>query len=233
MRASRLLLLLSLAAFLGFGIGDLERGNRLYRAGRYAEAVQAYEKALQDGNDSPELEYNLGTALLRVGRYAEAEQHLRTALAGVDPAVRQRAYYNLGNRFLTDARKPAAGKQTDPLLKGAVKAYEQALRLQPSDSRAKWNLELALHEQEQQRKQSGQSGGQSSQQQQNRSGGGGGGGGGQQQGGSSQQGNASGQQGLSKEQAERILAAADQDERQLYRQRIQKGQRETRVARDW
>ncbi len=235
MSVRRLLLLASLAALVGFGIGDLERGNRLYRAGRFSEAVQAYEQALHDGGSSPELQYNLGTALLQVGRYAEAEQHLRAALSDVDPALRQRAFYNLGNRFLTDARKAEAGKQAGPLLDNAIQSYKQALRLAPADRQAKWNLELAIRDRDKQRQQQSQSGGgQSNQQQQSKSKGqGGGGGGAQQQGGSSTQGGASGQQGLSKEQAERILAAADQDERQLYRQRMQKGQRETRVSRDW
>ena len=52
------------------GIGDLERGNRLYRAGRYPEAVAAYQEALRDGEGSPQLRYNLGTALLRSGATA-------------------------------------------------------------------------------------------------------------------------------------------------------------------
>ena len=88
------LLLLALA---GFGVGELERGNRHYRAGRYAEAAEAYTAALRDGKGSPQLHYNLGTALLQLGRMEEAETHLKQALAGVEPEVRQRALYNLGN----------------------------------------------------------------------------------------------------------------------------------------
>src|SRR5690606_36419598 len=34
----------------GFGPGDKERGNRLYRDGRYEEAVEAYHEALRDGD---------------------------------------------------------------------------------------------------------------------------------------------------------------------------------------
>src|SRR5690606_28763275 len=63
MNARRLVMLgLALLLLGGFGIGDLERGNRLYRAGRYAEAVEAYRAALADGTDTPQLRYNLGTA---------------------------------------------------------------------------------------------------------------------------------------------------------------------------
>ena len=69
----------------GFGIGDVERGNRMYREGRYQEAVAAYEEAIADGESTPELHYNLGTALLALRRYAEAERHLELALRDVDP----------------------------------------------------------------------------------------------------------------------------------------------------
>jgi Ca-activated chloride channel family protein len=100
----------------GFAIGELERGNRHYRAGRYNEAVREYAKAIEGGNDSPELRYNLGTALLRLGRYDEAERHLRLALRELEPEVRQRAYYNLGNRYLEHARKDADPQSVPQML---------------------------------------------------------------------------------------------------------------------
>jgi hypothetical protein len=38
---------------------------------------------------------------------------------------------------------------------------------------------------------------------------------------------------MSEAQADRILSAAEQDERQLYRDRVRRGRREVPVARDW
>lgn len=38
---------------------------------------------------------------------------------------------------------------------------------------------------------------------------------------------------MTREQAERILSAVEQDERELYREKLRRGQRETPVARDW
>jgi hypothetical protein len=38
---------------------------------------------------------------------------------------------------------------------------------------------------------------------------------------------------MTREQAERILSAAEQDERELYRQQLRRGQRERPVERDW
>lgn len=222
------------SALVAFGIGELEKGNRLYRAGHYAEAVEAYQSALEDGNDSPELQYNLGTALLRLGRLAEAEQHLKSALSSVEPALRQRTLYNLGNRYLTQARAGTVqGDAKTKLLDAAVDDYKQALRISPDDAAAKWNLELALRQKDEQKQQSGGGG---NQQKSNGGGGGGSSGGGGSGGSQAGQGNdqgATGQTPMSQSQADRILSAAEQDERQLYRDRVKQGQREVPVARDW
>ncbi|HEY8484615.1 MAG TPA: tetratricopeptide repeat protein [Longimicrobiales bacterium] len=233
---------LALVAWLAlppFGTGDVERGNRLYREGRYAEAVEAYRAALASGRASPELHYNLGTALLQLGRYAEAERHLREAVRAADPELRHRAYYNLGNRYLLEARdgKPDEEARTR-LLDEAVDAYKEALRLRPGDQDAKWNLELALRDREEQPQGSS---GPSTQGQQGEQGGGGGG---QQQATPPPRGGGGGGADypdgydapppMSREEAERILRATGQDERELFRSRLRRaGQRETPVLRDW
>lgn len=232
-----LILLLALGTATAFAFGDFERGNRLFRKGRFAEAATAYRAALEAGNDRPEVHYNLGSALLRLGHYREAEEHLRGALAAVDPELRQRTYYNLGNRYLEEARGPAGAAQQPALLDAAIESYKQALRLRPADRAAKWNLELALRQQEQQQ-QSPQAGGSRQQQpqaqqpeQQQQTGGGGAGGERAQPGGGEQPGEQP--QPLTREQAERILSAVEQDERELYRERLRQGRREVPVTRDW
>jgi Ca-activated chloride channel homolog len=235
-RAATLALLLVVT---GFGVGDVERGNRHYRAGRYAEAVEAYESALRAGRATPELHYNLGTALLRLGRESEADAHFARALQSVEPDLRQRTYYNLGTRHLEAGRAAADGTRQ---LDAAVEAYRDALRLDPSDLDAKWNLELALRERERQEQQQppqqnepdpeaepeddddGEDPGQ----------GDGAGGGAAGQGGAGRDdrtGLAPGE--LTQEEADRILNAADQDELQVARERLRKGQRRTPVLRDW
>jgi Ca-activated chloride channel family protein len=225
----------------GFGIGDLERGNRLYYDGKYAEAVAAYQKALQSGKPTPQLYYNLGTALVQLGRYEEGAKFLNNAVEGVEPAVRQRALYNLGNRFLMDAR---GKKDMDPnargtLLDAAADAYKRSLRLDPKDTDAKWNLEMTLREIDKNNMQKPQSGGNEKQdpQQQDKN---------QQKGGGpannqaqqpSGQGNSPGSsqepKPLTKEQADRILSAVEQDERSLTREKLRKGQNKTTPTRDW
>jgi Ca-activated chloride channel family protein len=236
----RIIVPAALVLLVAFGFGDLERGNRLYRQGRFQEAVEAYRAALADGEASPVLHYNLGTALLRLGQYDEAERHLRAALSTVEPDARVRAHFNLGNRFLEAARTIPDPRARAQLLDAAVEAYRQALRIDPGDLDAKWNLELALTERDQQPPVP-QGGGedqqdQDRQPQDQQDDGAGGGGGDNQPSGSTQDGGERRSRdtgALSPEQAERILSAVEQGERELQREKLRRGRRDTPVARDW
>lgn len=221
----------------GAVFGGLERGNRLYRAGKYVEAVEAYQSALASGDDSPTLRYNLGTALLQLGRYGEAEQHLRAALNVVEPELRERVQYNLGQRFLEDARAAEDAEAATALYDAAVEAYREALRLGPADRDAKWNYELALRERDEQEQQSGgggESGETEDQEQEEQQAGDGTGGQAPGSPGESPSGGEGGAQApLTEEQAERILSAVEQDERELFQDKLRKGRQEIRTARDW
>jgi Ca-activated chloride channel homolog len=242
-RVRTAVLLLVVFAVTGFGIGDLERGNRLYREGRYDEAAAVYERIVADGTAAPQVHYNLGTALLALGRFDDAQRHFESALQGVEPELRQRTFYNLGNRFLEEGRAEGDVQREGALLDAAIEAYRSALRMAPHDVEAKWNLELALREREEneQRQQSmpqqpdPQSGQDDDEEQQQQAEGAGGAAGPSQapagEGGDA--GTTMDQQPMSQEQADRILSAIEQDERDLTREKLRRGQRETPVLRDW
>ena len=238
------LLVFALSNTLGFGIGDLERGNRLYRAGDYEGAAAAYGRVVSAGKATPQVHYNLGTALLALGRNEEAEQHFQQALRGVDPELRERTFYNLGNRFLVEGRAQEDLKAQEQLLEGAIGAYQRALRIDPADTDAKWNLELALREREQnqqqqqsnpqQSQQDDQSNSPDDQQQQQSQGGGSGSSQAQSQSGEGgQAGQNMEQRPMSQDEADRILSAIEQDERELTREKLRRGQRRVPVTRDW
>jgi tetratricopeptide (TPR) repeat protein len=225
-RSASLLLIMVVAT--GFGIGDRERGNRLYREGRYTEAVAAYRQALADGDDGPVVRFNLGTALLRLGRYDEAEPQLRAALDAANARVREPALFNLGSRFLQEGRSEKDPEARRRLLQGAVEAYRRALRQDPGSADAKWNYELALAERDESPSlpQQGNTGREQQRPQgQPRPG--------QQPGARQGRSDAQQQAGpLTREQAERLLAAVEQNERDLVRRKLRE-RRETKVARDW
>jgi len=120
------------------GIREIRRGEQLYRAGSYRESYDAFQRALAASGD-PALQYSAGKALYRLHRYEEATRSFRDATSV--PRLKQPSYFNLGNSYVRAAEE---GTNQDELLRQAITAYEAALRLDPADSTAKWNLEVAL-----------------------------------------------------------------------------------------
>jgi tetratricopeptide (TPR) repeat protein len=136
----RMLPILAVAGVLALSAAA---GDRAFLAGRYDDAVAEYRRALQRGDDSPLLRYNLGTALLRLGRHDEARAHLSAAARGGAPRVQQLAHYNAGNTHLEPAFRAEPSPEQMAALRSAITHYRQALLLDPTDADAKWNLELA------------------------------------------------------------------------------------------
>ena len=123
----------------GGGRTQLVRGQQLYEAGKYKEAFEAYQAVLlQQGG--PEVKYNSGNTLYRMNQYRDAATTWHDALNGSDK-LRELAYFNIGNAYVRAAED--ANEMSDYLGR-AVQAYEEALKLDPNDVDAKYNLELAL-----------------------------------------------------------------------------------------
>jgi Ca-activated chloride channel family protein len=117
------------------------RGERHYARAEYAEAYEAFSSALAT-DSTPELRFRAGAALYRLKRYEGSAAAFRSVAMGAKtPAERQRALFNLGNAMVRTAEEKPG--ESEPLL-DAVAAYEEALKLDPADADAKWNLEIAL-----------------------------------------------------------------------------------------
>ncbi len=108
------------------------RGIERIDRGEFPEAVEPLSSALRLMEGRPDAQYNAGTARLEA-RAGDAVRLLEAAAEGAPDELRVEAHYNLGNARM-------AGHD----LEGAVEAYQQALRLDPSFEDAKFNLELAL-----------------------------------------------------------------------------------------
>jgi len=72
-----LLLILTQAAIAQTGF---ERGNELYRQGKYPEAIAAYEDILSNQMESAEVYFNLGNAHFKMNRVAPAIYNYEKAL---------------------------------------------------------------------------------------------------------------------------------------------------------
>jgi hypothetical protein len=127
---------------------SVQKGNDLYTAGKYEEALQAYENAEKDHPGSSEIPYDRGNALYKLGRYDEAREAYQRALGTNDQTLKADDYFNMGNAFA------GMGKDDD-----AVDAYRRALRVEPRHEDARHNLQLVLRRKEQPPPSSGPDGG--------------------------------------------------------------------------
>ena len=123
--------------------GRSTRGNRLYDEGRYEEAHEQYLEALREAPDSPIVPFNDGNALYRTEELQRAMESYRQAVESGDPAVEAQAWYNLGNALYKQ-------QQLEP----ALEAYKEALRRNPADTDAKHNFEVTLEQLQQQQQRS-------------------------------------------------------------------------------
>lgn len=120
-------------------------GARAMAAGDPVRAASEFLKEAGRGTARDTAFYNAGTAALEARRYEVARGALEQAAKSLDPDLRYRALYNLGLLGLLVARSDSSRR--DEMLGQAADRLREALRLQPSSARAKWNLELAEHSQ--------------------------------------------------------------------------------------
>ena len=128
---------------------EVKQGNRLAQTGNAADALTHYKRALDEQGDSTVILYDIGNLMYEQGDYESARQFYGGS-ARPDASVRElsETLYNLGNGFYQE-------QQYDK----AVAAYVEALKRNPGDEQAKYNLELArlmLQQQQQQQQQQDQ-----------------------------------------------------------------------------
>ena len=121
---------------------SVERGNRLYRSGDPVSAADVYGHALKTNGVEPRT-FNLGTALLTLDTDSAEVLLRRTAELG-DGRTAQRGFYNLGYGHLLWAETASTPDSVLSSLRAAVSSYRMALRLDPTDQDARWNLALAI-----------------------------------------------------------------------------------------
>lgn len=122
---------------------ELSKGNQEYEKKRYRNAEDAYREAV--GKDPKQFQgsYNLGNALYRQQKFEEAtQQYLNAATTSVESDRQVKALFNMGNAFLK------AEKYQE-----SIEAYKRVLRLNPNDADARYNLSYALQKLKQQQQQ--------------------------------------------------------------------------------
>lgn len=126
----------------------VESGNAAYDAGRYDQAVAAYEKAAALAPWSAVALLNEGNARYRQadfnGAMASFTQAAEAAASAGDRTLAARSHFNLGNSaFQAGDLHRQDPKQALPLYEESVDHYRAALELDPQLLDAAYNLEVS------------------------------------------------------------------------------------------
>lgn len=222
----------------------VRRGNKLYADSLFVKAEVEYRRALDVNPQSMEAMYNLGNSLLAQQKAEEAMKQYQAAaslipaggrniaVADEDKMKLAQIYHNMGVLL-----------QSSQQLDACIEAYKSALRNNPRDHETRYNLTLAMKQRQQQQqeqqqnqdqqnqdqqkeeeKQEQEQQNQQNQQEQE-----------QQEQQEQQQQQPQEQQDMSKENAEQMLNAIMQDEKEI-QEKVQKAMQEVqprRFEKDW
>ncbi|MBR6291395.1 MAG: tetratricopeptide repeat protein [Bacteroidales bacterium] len=150
---------------------QLREGNRHYNKEQYDQAEVAYRRALERDSNDARGQYNLGNACYRLKKYDDAARHYEHVAA--DPKLndkrRANAFHNRGNSLLKDVidnNSEGFDNNQQQKLQQAIASYQEALKLDPKNDQTRYNLALARKLMQQAQQQQQQQGGGSNDQQQ-------------------------------------------------------------------
>ena len=175
----------------------INKGNEAYRAQQYQKAAQAYKEALEKTPDNVTVSFNLGNALFKEKKFEEAAKIFEDAIKQTeDKKMQSELYYNNGVSF-TQQKK----------LDESIASYKQSLRINPSDTLARENLQRALNEKKQQQQKQDQ------QKQENKP--------------------QPKRNKLNQQQVQQLLKALEEQEKKLQDKTMKKQQSSTQPEKDW
>lgn len=179
-----------------------------YKQGNFAESISKYKQAIKKGADKNLANYNIGSAYYKAGKPDSALMYWQTvATTDKDKELQARSWHNIGNSLVKQGS-----------LDKAVDAYKSALKLNPNDEDTRYNLAYAQRQMQQQQQQQKQ---QQKKEEENK----------EQKEEPKQENKPENKENLNKEEADKILQAMDNKEKDLHKGKKQ-GNPAT-PAKDW
>jgi Ca-activated chloride channel homolog len=209
------------------GRGKVRQGNALFKEQKFDAARNQYQDALLEDPNSPLIQFNIGDVTYKIKDYQKAMESFQKTLNTKDAQLQSKTYYNTGNTLYRLNKLPES-----------ILAYQEALKLNPNDQDAKYNLEFVRNklkenskpqqqnqqnqqdQQKQQQKEQDQKDQQKKEQDQNKQ---------QEQ---QQQQQQQPKKEMSKEQAEQILQALNEKQKDQKEKQVQAGG-QAAVEKDW
>lgn len=138
--AVMLLLLVAAASSAQTDRQYIRQGNRQFHTGDYANAEVSYRKAIEKNPKNPQAAFNLGNALMAQKKDSAAvEQYENASKLETNPLRKAQAFHNIG-----------VVCQSHKMYGEAIEAYKNALRLNPNDDETRYNLVLCKHQKQKQ-----------------------------------------------------------------------------------
>ena len=138
--AAVLLLLVAMSVSAQTDRQYIRQGNKQFNAGDYPNAEVSYRKAVEKNPKNPQAAYNLGNALLAQKKDSAAiEQFQNASKLETNPLRKYQSFHNIGVIC-----------QSHKMYGEAIEAYKNALRLNPADDETRYNLILCKHEKQKQ-----------------------------------------------------------------------------------
>ncbi len=110
----------------------IRQGNRLFHQRQFVKAEISYRKAIEKDHQSTEAQFNLGNALMMQGKVKKAIPQFQKAAQTTDIKVKKaKPFHNIGEIY-----------QMTQQYQQAINAYKQALRYNPHDDQTRYNLAL-------------------------------------------------------------------------------------------
>ncbi|MDI3527636.1 MAG: Ca-activated chloride channel [Tenuifilum sp.] len=124
----------------------IRRGNKAFEKNDYLESEVQYRQALEKNKHSFKANFNLADALYKQNKFEESLSAIDGInLSGLSDMEKSMVYYNKGNALFKQNK-----------LKESIEAYKKALKYNPNDMDAKYNLSLALRMMQQLQQQNNQ-----------------------------------------------------------------------------
>jgi len=124
----------------------IRQGNREYFDNKFSESEISYRRAIDKNESSSDALFNIGDALYKQNKFDDAgKQFLENSGLSDDKIRKAAALYNLGNSLLMADK-----------IQESIDAYKGSLKLNPDNMEAKYNLAYAqdlLQQQQQQQQQ--------------------------------------------------------------------------------
>ncbi|MFZ1082374.1 MAG: tetratricopeptide repeat protein [Candidatus Kryptoniota bacterium] len=112
----------------------VNNGVDLYDKGKFVDSEVEFKKGLEKSPDNFQAKFNLGDSYYKEGKYEDALKNYSAALSkAMTDNQKAAAYHNIGNALLKNQQ-----------IKESIGAYADALKLNPNDVATKYNLSYAL-----------------------------------------------------------------------------------------